>query len=376
MDTTFSLNAVLSLVGFGFGLILGILLILNYKKNKSWFLLGLFLLTYSVEFLEAVLVDEEIVDTNPTLLFLPIRFYFLFAPLLYLYAKSIFSEVKLRSEWKHLWPGTLEILVLSILFLFPAKSKLQIYQSVAFELSEALYILMAFIYINVYLIITIIFINRSGKKVLNNYSNTAGKKLWWVKGICYYILALNASMILSAFVPESWETSEMFWSSLINTAFVILVAVYGFQQSQIELSVSGHSNVPQKGPQISTSVPVQRRQVEQTVEYKRLVQFLQKKKPYRDPQLSLVQLAKMLQYSPRKLSQVINENSGQNFNIFINHFRVEEAKEMLENDDFQNLNHLGVAKEVGFNSKSTFYKSFRQITGTTPAKFQKSRPIK
>jgi len=74
---------------------------------------------------------------------------------------------------------------------------------------------------------------------------------------------------------------------------------------------------------------------------------------------------------PRKqISQVINENLNDNFYNYINRYRIEESKRLLENIKFDRFSIEGIAKQSGFNSRSSFYAAFKNETGITPSQFQ------
>lgn len=94
--------------------------------------------------------------------------------------------------------------------------------------------------------------------------------------------------------------------------------------------------------------------------------YLKKKKSYLNPQLSLSGLAKDIQIHPNKLSFILNEKTGNNFNEFINGFRLEHFKSIANNPDFKNITILGLAYESGFNSKSVFNSYFKKTVGKTP----------
>lgn len=91
---------------------------------------------------------------------------------------------------------------------------------------------------------------------------------------------------------------------------------------------------------------------------------------YKNANLKLSEVAQHLQVLPHKLSQLINDNLGKSFAIFINEFRIEEAKKVIAANESLKLEAVGY--DCGFNSKSTFYASFRKVTGTTPAKYKES----
>ena len=91
---------------------------------------------------------------------------------------------------------------------------------------------------------------------------------------------------------------------------------------------------------------------------------------YLDPYLSLDSLARIAQLSSGYLSSLINNYSESNFSDYINKFRVEQAKNLIDNEDFNKYTVVSIGLESGFNSKSTFYKAFRKFTGVTPTEYK------
>ena len=99
------------------------------------------------------------------------------------------------------------------------------------------------------------------------------------------------------------------------------------------------------------------------------------KKPFLDPELSLFKLASQLDISSHLLSYVINNGCDENFHQFINRYRIEEAKKMIQDSGMQHLSLMGIAFEVGFNSKTVFNTTFKKSTNQTPSEFKKSNLV-
>lgn len=91
-------------------------------------------------------------------------------------------------------------------------------------------------------------------------------------------------------------------------------------------------------------------------------------KIHRQSGLKLQGLCLATNESAHYVSQVINQDLGMSFFDVVNQYRVEEAKEKLLQSQAQTI--LEVALEVGFNSKSTFNKAFKGVTGQTPSAFR------
>jgi YesN/AraC family two-component response regulator len=99
----------------------------------------------------------------------------------------------------------------------------------------------------------------------------------------------------------------------------------------------------------------------------KLHQLKDEKKAYRNSNLTLSELSKEINISVHQLSQLLNDNVGKNFTASINEYRINEACTIMVSENKLTLE--GIGYEVGFNSKSTFFATFKKLKGTTPAIF-------
>ncbi|MCC8134044.1 MAG: helix-turn-helix domain-containing protein [Tannerellaceae bacterium] len=101
--------------------------------------------------------------------------------------------------------------------------------------------------------------------------------------------------------------------------------------------------------------------------------YMQKNKPYKEFDLTLDILAERIGIGRNKLSRAINRTSGNNFKQYLNDFRIREAILLMSDPEFDKLSLDGLMEYAGFNSRSTFYETFKNITGLTPAQYRKSQ---
>jgi len=106
---------------------------------------------------------------------------------------------------------------------------------------------------------------------------------------------------------------------------------------------------------------------------KKLIEYLEKDKPYMNNELKLQDIASYLGLPPYQLSQVINAELKTNFYSLINKYRIEEAKRLLIDPNKQHLNILEIAFETGFNSKSAFNTAFKKNTTITPSQYKQAQ---
>ena len=67
----------------------------------------------------------------------------------------------------------------------------------------------------------------------------------------------------------------------------------------------------------------------------------------------------------------LNMKLDKNFFDYINAFRVKEVQSKMFNSDFNHYSLLGIAFSSGFNSKASFNRIFKDMTGETPSAYKK-----
>lgn len=86
--------------------------------------------------------------------------------------------------------------------------------------------------------------------------------------------------------------------------------------------------------------------------------------------MSLAQLAAILDTNTKYLSEFINLHKGKNFNTYINELRIEYIMQKLKsNPTYLNYKVSYLAEESGFSSHSNFTTVFKAIAGISPTKF-------
>lgn len=95
---------------------------------------------------------------------------------------------------------------------------------------------------------------------------------------------------------------------------------------------------------------------------------------FRDPHLNVEKLAEKLGWPSRELSMIINEVFETNFNELVNKCRVDSFLTLMMRPESQKYSIDGLAKDVGFNSKASFYRAFKKVTGQTPSEFLSTTP--
>jgi len=101
--------------------------------------------------------------------------------------------------------------------------------------------------------------------------------------------------------------------------------------------------------------------------YKRVVMYMEEKKPYLNQGFDMAKMADKLFTNKLYLSKTINLLSGRNFRQFVNYYRVRRAMELFKQDPKLKIGE--VSEMCGFHSAVTFNMSFKVNTGKTPSEW-------
>lgn len=113
---------------------------------------------------------------------------------------------------------------------------------------------------------------------------------------------------------------------------------------------------------------------------RRLDHLMNVERIYRQEGLAIGALAARLEVPEHRLRQAINEGLGyRNFNAFLNHYRIEDARLALSDVTQREVPVLTIAMDAGFQSIGPFNRAFKVETGVTPTEFRRealSRPVR
>lgn len=109
---------------------------------------------------------------------------------------------------------------------------------------------------------------------------------------------------------------------------------------------------------------------EQKMFTEKLEHYLLNKKPFLRTNLTMPEMAEELKISPHQLSRAINNIYRQNFNDFINSYRIDHAKTLIRSKQYSLMTISAIANDSGFVSISVFNTAFKKFTGITPSQFR------
>lgn len=392
MTANFSIVPVLYLLGIAHGLFLVVALL---TKQSGPRLANLYLGLYTLVFVCALL-DYFLDITGLIHQYFAIRTIlwpkeFLYGVFIYFYTRELTypGEYHLRGrQWWHFVPALIHILAtwpllfmssqvqMRVLTDTPNLSTLEQVWSLVLGNVE---LVLTVIHITVYLLLAMRLIQQYQRGILTQFSNIEPVTLAWLRNLLIGTLVVYVCWLVDEFV-DFGDSVEGWADAILGISMVVLIysmSFLGLRQPQV------FSNLTL----LSDAKPLLEEGVDQPVDnqkyrysalspemsaslYTELTNKMIEKKLYANNELSLPKLAAEMGVSVNYLSQVINQQSGQNFFDFINRYRVEEVQKQMQ--AMPEVTVLALALNAGFNSKSAFYTAFRKYTGLTPSQYKKS----
>ena len=158
--------------------------------------------------------------------------------------------------------------------------------------------------------------------------------------------------------------------SLLLIAFsLLLYRLYRQKQSaykDLTVRTKQWAELPVTATETETALPDQKNKLT----FDALTQLMTDKHLYRNHDITLEHTAKLLGVNRVYLSQTINCCKGDNFNNFVNECRIKEAVKLMSDKENNHLSIEGIAIDVGFNDRKSFYRAFKRFTGLSPSEFR------
>lgn len=295
-------------------------------------------------FLSILLVFISISTTTPSIIFwdnVVAFLIFLLGPLLLLYIKLI-TDTGYHLSYKellHLIPFGISIIAL---LFFPL-------------ILDTLFIIKN-IHIAIYCIYTLLYISRYKRRLKYSFSNLEKMNLTWIKVLisAFIIYFLGLVPIFSIFLLLELsviKSIDLFITPALILFYIFILGISGIRFNRIFI-YNKDSAV-------------------KDVDYRRVIEFIEREKPYLDSELSLQQLAEMVEIPDYYLSRIINEIERKNFCDLINNYRVNYFNLLLGLEENKKRKILDLAFESGFYSKSAFNSCYKKIMDETPSQYRK-----
>jgi len=199
-----------------------------------------------------------------------------------------------------------------------------------------------------------------------------------------YILVLICSVfIIEPLIPERHyqkPTDEQLMITNIMTIVlsICILTLFIYYLNKINLIKELQSRQYEEFPETKEEEEEEKEFETEKFEtlYSDILNYFSEKKPYCNPDFTIVQLAEDLNSNVKYISRIIKLKENVNFSVFLNMYRINLVKELIA-EDYHNKYTIGyIYITAGFRHQSTFNKVFKEIEGITPSEYIKSSKIK
>jgi len=347
----------------------------NWKTNSPKIILGSFMFVSFIFNLTVLFYQTGHYGLYRYLDSIFMSFLLLFNPIYYIYIRSLTLKNPLRKfELLHFAPFLLIFISSHIMWLqlneheaiYYLKSYLKgcFIENTKLNLLYSIYISSKYIFALqaiLYFVLMHKLIIKHRKEVNDIYSYSGMFKLNWTLIMLLFMFIAEISGIVVSFVGKKGLGENEHLLSIILFIFSIVyvaMGVMGAKQNSIFIENDFTDN---KNNDLQTE--------NINLKEKILIYFAEYK-PYLNNQLKIWDLCLHFSTNRTYLSNIINSDFNMNFNSFVNKYRVEEAKKIIEGDKANNYTFSGIAFMSGFNSLASFNRAFKKFEGLTPGEFK------
>ncbi len=385
----------LYLSGIILSFFLSFLLFTKRNKTQADYILAAWLGITGIHMLSFYLLFTGQHLDYPTFIALGFSLPLVQGPFLYLYTRQQTSSIPFKAkELLHFLPLLLSYLLFIGFFLMPPEQKIEVFRQKGqgFETQARINVFAIYLSGIVYIVLSTVRLLKYRKNIVHQFSNTDKINFNWLLYLIIWIVAIWITVI---FVQEDK------WIFGVATLFVLWLGYFGIKQVRVfsqnipllqeevlstvignieENSPSGSEMHRKKEESASDEDSESSKYQKSTLSeqdasriHERLERLMAEQKPFKNPDLTLNELARSLEVHPNHLSQVINSRVKKNFYELINDRRVEEFIHLTGQPESQQFTLLSLAHDCGFNSKASFNRNFKKYTGLSPREYLKSQ---
>lgn len=355
-----------------------LVLLSNSKTNKARWFLSLFMLIvtglyighafYFYKYFEVFTWYDSVYTFTSLLVY----------PMFYTYLRLLTMEVHITfKHLKHFIPSVIissTILLCTILMNAEQRNEYFNYYTNAFfyvsQDSSLLIILKKYTYlfsrvifsaqIIYYTILCLKTLHKHSKNIKELYSNISNKELLWVKTLIVVFSTTSVfSFIINIIGKEMFlaHPETLLIPSAIFSTMIFLIGYSGNMQKQVIKEIDFDKKNDNIG--IQTIEDIDKKQLVEKIN-----ETMIRHKLFLDSDLKIWDLCITMNIDRITLTKIILEEFDSDFNHFINKYRIEEAKSIIEKN--KNISFNELYRKSGFDSLQSFIKAYRKHEGVSP----------
>lgn len=351
----------------GFGALVALLLVLQSKNRTANRLLAALIGVAVLRLMPYVLGFAGFYDAYPWLSFAPFDLALAIGPLVYLYVRRLGTAALPKAWWAHFAPAALDLAYTVWAFALPLKAKLAWNDGVHAPWIDPLESAAAILSLGAYLVAAARFTRRYRRWLTDHVSDRDEHRQPWISTVLaalavWLAVVVGFDAVDRLVTPLSYRSR--FPEYLVFSGLILWLGLEGWRHARHVFPVMGEG----------APAPAALKETASLKDWAALGEAwrarIRREDWWREPGLSLRDVAARLGTNESYVSKAFNEGLGCNFNAVINGLRVEALKPRLLAQD---KDLLGLALSVGFASKASFNRSFREQTGLSPSAWRRAQ---
>lgn len=361
---------------------------LNRLSNRF---LALLMLAIALWLVDGFFRVSGLYAQSAELYFSPIYYSLAFGPLLYFYVRSLVNHgFRWRAgHWLHFVPVLVQAALYWWLRFQPYAVRNDFWQQVHQPVTYRLEFIGTWVSLMVYLVLSLRLLRQYGRWLEDNFSEVSRLRLRWLRWLLVLLALVSVQWLVELVLREFFNVYYRYdYSSELLGVVVFVIGVVGLRQADMQAvhfapeaeaaEAAQTPAAPAPAPPEASAATVTPSEVSlapaatpapDPLVMARIRQALVDDKLYQNPTLTLAELSAHTGLPPRLISFTVNAGFGRSFNDLVNGYRVAEVQRRLAAPDARRFTLLGIAFESGFNSKTTFNRIFKQMTGVAPRDF-------
>lgn len=195
----------------------------------------------------------------------------------------------------------------------------------------------------------------------------------WVKQVVTGVFFLYMGILLlqiGRFIYPALFWDRMLLGNTLATLFIYVFLYIGNSYTYLFVMPS-KSRFKNLSETINVENCQRDKNAEEFAKYFEIINnYMVNQKPYLQGPLTIKDLSDKINIPQTVISQTINEIAGKSISDYVNEFKVEHLKTLLQQPENKCFKIMTLAEQSGFNSKSTLVRIFKQFTGYTPSEYQ------
>lgn len=202
-------------------------------------------------------------------------------------------------------------------------------------------------------------------QVKDYYSNFENRSMIWVNNILFTLAIVSALSFVFNIIGKFTFLQEeklLLIPSMLFSGVIFLLGYLANGQNQVIREIV-QSDLTESQSRVNAEP------LNEKIDLK-LRNLFTKEKIHLKPDLKIWDVTGMLGTNRTYLSNYINKNYGVNFSMFVNSFRVADAKQLLEEKEGSLYSLEVIGEKCGFGSYNNFIRVFRELENITPGRYR------